>query len=121
MNTIKTRGNHGRWIADCPKCSSAMATKYLGDVPLFNKFACFDCGCGLSDEFKRLLREAPPSAKCTLFTNEKMFFQIEITYPEEVELIESVLMKRERIENQNWNVGETVNKLEVENSEHGVG
>ena len=120
MNAIQLRINHGRWIADCPRCNSAMAVQYIGEKQLFEKFACFDCGYGLADGFRELLHTAAPQDKWRLFTNERPFFKVEIVFPDECKKIESELVKRERMDNWNWNVGETVEDLIIQNNEHGV-
>ena len=120
MDTIKLRINHGRWIADCPRCNSAMAVQFIGEKQLFNKFACFDCGYGLADGFREMLHSAAPMDKWRLFNNERPFFKVEIEFPDERQQIEAELMKRERMDNRNWNGGESVEDLITQNNEHGV-
>jgi Zn ribbon nucleic-acid-binding protein len=120
MSTIQLRVNHGRWIADCPKCRSALTIQNLGGPQLYERFACYDCGYGLSDMFKQILSTVPPRDRLRLFENEGPFFQIAIIYPDERDEIESILLTREMAENQNWQAGETLEDLRRENETHGV-
>jgi|SRR3990167_383597 len=118
--SILLRVNHGRWIADCPKCFSALTIQNLGQSQLFERFACYDCGYGLAELFKQMLSTVPPRDRLRLFENEGPFFQIAIAYPDEKDEIESILLTREMAENQNWQAGETLQNLIQENLEHGV-
>lgn len=120
MSAIKLRVNHGRWIADCPKCRSALTVKNLGGPALYDRFACYDCGYGLSDLFKGVLSTTAPRDRLRLFENEGPFFQIAIVYPDERAEIEGLLLMRESAENQNWETWETVSDLMRENNAHGV-
>ena len=118
--TILLRVNHGRWIADCPRCNSALMVQAIGGPQLYERFACFDCGYGLSETFIRHLSTISPRERIRVFENEGPFFQIPIQYPDEREMIEGLLVKRESVENQNWEAGETVRGLIEENLSHGV-
>lgn len=117
---ISLRVNHGRWIADCPKCNSALTIQNLGQPQLYERFACYDCGYGLADLFKKMLSTVPPRDRLRLFENEGPFFQISIVYPDDKAEIESFLLAREMAENQNWQSSETLQDLIRENIEHGV-
>jgi len=97
-----------------------LTIKNLGQPQLYEWFACYDCGYGLKDLFKKILSTVPPRDRLRLFENEGPFFQIAISYPDEREEIERILLAREMAENQNWQVGETLEDLRRENVDHGL-
>ena len=83
--------NHSRWIANCPFCTGA---EYVFlDNPVFLCQSCFNDG-----------------SKRPLMVN----------LPKGIAKIEAELNKRQRLENRNWQPGETVKQLKDENLANGV-
>lgn len=89
---IPVRANHGRWIVDCPICSSAQLA-----TPDDQRFFCVTCGnINTGGQWRP------------------------VTWPSDPKAIESMLIKRPRIENMNWQPDETIAVLQSENSDHGL-
>jgi hypothetical protein len=81
--------DQGRWVADCPFCTSAQVVD--PDEP---RFFCVDCA------------------------NEPVGgLYVSIEFPEKVEEIERALLMRHNVLNRNWKVGESVSRLHAENRE----
>jgi hypothetical protein len=91
VGTVWARINHGRWIADCPHCSGALVVSRTDPY-----FWCPAC---------RMAQSGWQAVK----------------FPGEADEIEAVLMKRPDKRTRNWYPGETVEALERENAEHGIG
>jgi len=97
---VAARVNHGRWIADCPGCNSALVVDLSELV-----FMCVECANA---------------------ANDGQWFAV--TVPSNRKAIESELLKRpmngrnpsEAI-NRNWEPGETLAMLKQENTAHGIG
>ena len=98
--------NHGRWVADCAVCPSALLVKPLvGDVwpqgdpkagqrwSKADPFVCQDVLCGAVSE---------------------------LVWPDELGPVEALLRERPQPSNRNWHPGETAGDLLAENIEHGV-
>lgn len=90
--TVAAEVCRGRWLARCPCCAGAEEASYI--VPVFY---CLSCGNALNDG-------------CVMT----------VEFPEGREALEELLLKR-NIENRNWRAGETVELLQKENEEHGLG
>ena len=97
---VTARINHGRWIADCPGCNSALVIDLSEPV-----FMCVECGNA---------------------GNGGKWFQV--TVPRNRAAIEAELLKRPmngrnpaEAVNRNWEPGETVATLRQENIDHGIG
>jgi hypothetical protein len=84
--------NHGRWVADCPFCASAMLC-----VPHDPYFWCVECG--------NYNNQDAPMA---------------VVFPANWPDIEQTLEMRRDARNQNWKPPETVDELVQENNDHGV-
>lgn len=84
------------WIADCPKPGCGGAEMVNFDEPLF-----FCCACRNVDSDHRPLKVKLPTAQ-------------------QRGAIEAVLLKREDARTRNWQPGETVDDLKVENLTRGV-
>ena len=83
--------NHGRWIVECPSCSSAQVASRTDP-----RFFCSECLNGYAgQEF------------------------VAVVWPEDAEAIEAELEKRPQKTNQNWMTHETVSILRAEN-EHNL-
>jgi len=91
-SNVQVRANHGRWIVDCPFCPSAQVASFDD-----RRFFCTDCGNKTVDGK-----------------------WLEIEWPSEAEQIDAVLGTRPP-ENANWQVGESIAQLHVENADHGLG
>lgn len=89
---LLVRVNHGRWIVDCPFCTSAQLAS-LTDP----RFLCAECG-NVNADGKWL----------------------PIVWPAGAEVLEAALAIRPT-ENRNWSPGESVADLHRENTEHGIG
>ena len=97
---VPARINHGRWMAYCPGCNSALVIDLEHRV-----FMCVECG-----------------------NNHNGGKWLAVTIPGNRTIIETELLKRpwngrnpaEAI-NRNWEPGETVATLKQENTEHGIG
>ena len=96
-----------------------MTIQPIGKEQWSERFACFDCGYGLSQPFILLMNSAMPYEKFKLFQNERPFYQIDIVFPDDREQIERVLTRRLEV-NQNWEWGETIDDLKLQNKEHGL-
>lgn len=81
--------SHGRWVVDCPDCRNAQLACRTDP-----RFLCDECG---NIAAGRLWRP--------------------VQWPSETQAIESLLENRPR-EVQNWNPGEDVSLLAIENLEH---
>ena len=89
--TLYARVNWSRWIVDCPFCSAAQdASKSV------SMFWCNEC------QMKQ--NEGAP---------------MRVEFPEDAEMIESVLMERSDYHNRNWKLPETLQDLIAENKAHG--
>jgi len=97
---VSARINHGRWIADCAGCNSALVVDLGQPV-----FMCVECGNAAND--RKWL-------KVTVPRNRKAI---------ETELLKRPMNGRNPAEavNRNWEPGETVTMLKQENTEHGIG
>tara|TARA_Y100000310_G_C20569906_1_gene757461 strand:+ start:581 stop:883 length:303 start_codon:yes stop_codon:yes gene_type:complete len=82
---IEARVNHARWIADCPHCRSA---DFVFTPELL--FMCANCG------------------------NDSSYQCYQVAVPGNRSAIEAVLSERDKIENRNWEPGQTVQELESE-------
>lgn len=88
--------NHGRWIVDCPFCTSAQIAAKTD-----HRFLCAgDGGCGNAQVGGAF---------------------VNVTWPKDTDKIEAVLCLRADPNTRNWLPGETVKDLRRENVEHGVG
>lgn len=89
--------NHGRWIAECPKCRWAVqgSPAELAAKPLV---------CGV-------LPDGRPSRGCG--------HQDRVQFPPEAEAIMRVLEVREETR-RNWTPAETLADLRIENAAHGL-
>lgn len=85
--------NHGRWVVDCPFCLSAQLTS-----PRDRRFFCVECGN--VNAGGRWLRVQWPDA--------------------DLAQIEKNLGVRPRVETRNWTVGESVLRLQAENTANGL-
>lgn len=97
--------NHGRWVADCAVCPSALLVKPLAgevwtDGPKAGQrwskadpFVCLDVLCGATSE---------------------------IVWPDDLAPVEALLRERPNPANRNWHPWETPADLLAENVEHGV-
>jgi len=97
---VSARINHGRWIADCAGCNSALVVDLGQPV-----FMCVECGNAAND--RKWLK---------------------VTVPRNRKAIETELLKRPwngrnpaEAVNRNWEPGETVAMLKQENTDHGIG
>lgn len=82
--------NHSRWVADCPLCNGAELVS-----PNDPRFFCGSCG----------------NDGGTFFT---------VVFPKDKAAIEAELLKRSDLRSRNWNITESVKKLQAENKERGV-
>ena len=100
LGEVSARINHGRWIADCAGCNSALVVDLTELV-----FMCVECG-----------------------NNHNGGKWLRVTVPRNRKAIETELLKRPingrnpaEAVNRNWEPGETVATLKQENSDHGIG
>jgi hypothetical protein len=100
VGEVSARINHGRWIADCSGCNSALVVD-LGQLA----FMCVECGN--SNNGGKWLK---------------------IILPKNRKAIETELLKRPcngrnpaEAVNRNWEPGETLATLKQENTDHGIG
>ena len=112
--------NHGRWMADCPKCGAPHATR--GDETLI----CAACWPGLlakkivTDKFGAMVEA--PHVEQMLETQQQAIEAgecWEVVYPPERAEIERILRPRE-IKYMNWMPGESLDDLRAENATHEV-
>lgn len=89
---VYARANWGRWIGDCPapSCASALTLPTAGWQ--IDPFQCWDCG----------------------------YVAEQIIWPPDVPAIEALLSMRPDERNRNWEPGETLVELMLENAAHGV-
>ena len=88
--TVDAQVNHGRWLAQCPRCPNAIM---LSRDPAVNRlFLCDNCGEGWMD----------------------------VTWPLNREEIEATLQRREDDTNRNWTPNETSYDLRKENADNGL-
>ena len=90
--TAYVRVDWGRWIVDCPWCRSAQAASKED-----HRFFCVECGNHPVDGA-----------------------WVNVVWPNEWKEIEGILSRRPSKDHQWWSPGETLDKLEAENKEHGV-
>lgn len=88
---VRARIDSSRWIVDCPFCGSAQDPSRR--EPLF---WCVECG----------MRQNDGAA-------------ITVVFPPDADRIEQVLMQRHNFKHRNWNPGETLQDLMIENKAHG--
>ena len=99
QNTVEAVIKESRWLVDCPgDCGSAAIVSKEDRF-----FLCVDCGS---------------------FENDNQWYKV--IFPADAEAIETVLLKRRLMKNRNWifkidGTLETVEELEAENIEHGLG
>jgi hypothetical protein len=91
-SAVHARANHGRWIVDCPDCSNAQMA-----CPSDHRFMCNECANALNGGFWR-----------------------PVIWPKNRPEIDKLLMVRP-LANRNWDPGETVVLLKLENKANGVG
>ncbi len=84
------RVNHGRWIADCAWCAGGMLTR-----PSWGVAYCAECGA-------RYERGTYPNAHAVVF-------------PEAYAVIEKLLLRRVRRDQQNWDARQSFDELQAEN------
>lgn len=84
--------NHGRWVADCPFCASAMLC-----APSDARFWCVECG--------NYNNQDAPMA---------------VIFPRNWRDIEQTLLMRPDARTRNWKAPETIDDLIRENQEHNV-
>lgn len=84
-DTIPARVNHGRWIADCQRCTQGMFTH-----PDWRIACCAECGATYRG----------------------------VEFPPEIDEITRLLLVRPNRAHQNWQPGESVAWLRVENLLH---
>lgn len=98
MSKIYAYMNHGRWVADCPKCTGA-------EIVEPNKP--FVCGSCCMDDFVNKRRGLPHKNGH------------DVIFPEWKDRVDATLKVRP-LENRNWWLGESLEELHRENKEHGL-
>jgi hypothetical protein len=131
MKNVMARLNHGRWIVDCPDFPGPTSGHAHEVDTGVATFACSKCYPGLRANAVRLVEKGPsaglhrvvpdPELRQEAFTkatgDDKVY---KIIWPDDPKDILDILRYR-RIENMNWEPGETLDFLKAENKQHGVG
>jgi hypothetical protein len=101
---VRARANWGRWIADCPRCGSALAVG-RGEHRL---------GALLHDETGAAVAWLEGCWDCGART--------EVLWPDEdfVAAVERLLMLRPDPNTRSWEPGETLHDLMRDNADHGI-
>lgn len=97
--------NHGRWVADCPRCNGAELVQFPQSE--------FVCSGSLVPEVRKMGQPTPPRMLCG--------FRGALQWPVERVEIERALDLRPMAENMNWRHPETVADLWRENGQRGIG
>ncbi len=118
MDMVKAEVNHGRWVAECPECHWAIKVKDFGRAPEFERFGCAHCGQWLPSSAMITLDQLAGQLRADASYVAIRNFGLPIEYPAQLDAIETALRKR-KLSNRNWAVGETIEFLEAENKEYG--
>ena len=119
MKTLKARLNHGRWIVDCPDCTSACLA-----IPGQDFFCMDEALAAARAEFDLEGRD-----KLTIPSHEflarayKMsagLTHYPVKFPPDKDAIDDLMTLRPNDENKNWEPGETLADLRRENKAHGI-